>query len=86
MAGPLAPAGRQAGAHGGKAPGPPAVRASRLALLAPQHEGLKCCVTLLLPAGEAAGLGGEIVEGSDESVEALADVGGVESVFGRFEG
>ena len=60
---PLPPAGRQAGTHGGEAGG---------------FAGLAFGVALHLPAGEAAGLGREIVESAHQGVETLAEVGGVE--------
>ena len=63
---PLAPAGWQAGAHGGHAG------------WAVSFQG---CIALGLPAGEATGLGWEIVEGAHEGVETPADVGGVNGLL-----
>ena len=60
---PLAPTRRQAGAHRGHAGG---------------LARFECRVSPGVVAHEAAGLGREIVEGADERVETLADVGGVE--------
>ena len=65
---PLPPPRRQAGTHWGPAGG---------------FAGFQGGVAFGLPADEAAGLVGEVVEGADEGVEALADMGGVEGlVFG----